>query len=399
MFSSRLPETLEPNDFTRLLQAKKAAGEQIFDLTQSNPTKAMFSFEYFQKNTSFGNCEPYEPSARGMLQAREAICQYYRDNDHGSCDADDLFLTASTSEAYSFLLNLLTDPGDELLVPAPSYPLFDFLASLENVTTAHYGLGLDGDGQWRIDFESLELMVSSLTKAIVVVNPNNPTGSYITSEELRRLNALCQRHKLALIVDEVFLDYKNPARPGKPLSLINNSASLTFTLSGFSKILALPQAKLSWIHVGGPEALKIEAKDRLEFIADTYLSVGGMIQHGAPLMFAGQAAIQQQIMARIEANERFLLTQTTLRTHLREGGWYAIIQLPAPITDEACCLDLLERHSLIVHPGFFYDFAESSCIVISLITQETVFRQGLVLLQSYLESCFRQQSQVPQGWL
>lgn len=389
MFSSRLPTTLDPNEFTRILQAKKAAGEKILDLTESNPTRASFSYDFFRLDMCSHFPGRYEPSAQGLQSAREAICRYSLDNRHGKIAADDLFLTASTSEAYSYLLKLLTEPGDEVLIPAPSYPLFDFLATLENVTPVRYALQLEDRSHWRIDFKSLEMMISSLTRAIVVVNPNNPTGSYITEEELSRLNELCQRHELALIVDEVFLDYVNPdvaEEEKRPFSVLANGDALTFTLSGFSKILALPQAKLSWIHVGGPDELKEGAKQRLEFIADTYLSVSGMIQHAAAPLLACQQNIQQQILARIETNERFLRTKTNLPHCRREGGWYAIIELPGRVGDEECCLALLEHHSLIVHPGFFYDFAENNRIVVSLITPEQEFRQGVTILQRYLDS-------------
>jgi hypothetical protein len=387
MFSSRLPATLETNEFTRILRAKKAAGTKIVDLTESNPTRAAFSFRFLENDASRSHLPgSYEPSAQGLEKARQAIGRYYLDSGHGRIDNDDLLLTASTSEAYSYLLKLLTDPGDEILIPAPSYPLFDYLATLENVTPVRYSLELAADGFWRIDFTLLELMISSLTRAIVVVNPNNPTGSCLTAEELRRLNKLCQTHELALIVDEVFLDYINPEVAAEPFSVVSNSDALTFTLSGFSKILALPQAKLGWIHVNGPEELKEGAKQRLEFIADTYLSVGSKIQHAAAPLLAGRRDIQAQILARIEANERTLATATTLVHCRREGGWYAIIDLPEGIIDEACCLELLEHHSLIVHPGFFYDFAEVNHIVVSLITPEQEFRQGLAIVQSYLDS-------------
>lgn len=385
MFSSRLPATLEANEFTRILRAKKEAGVKIVDLTQSNPTQASFSFDFLEKHSSRHLPDSYEPSAQGLEEARQAIGRYYLDSGHGRIDSNDLLLTASTSEAYSYLLKLLTDPGDEILIPAPSYPLFDFLATLENVTPVRYSLELTADGLWRIDSTLLELMISSLTRAIVVVNPNNPTGSCLTAEELRRLNKLCQTHGLALIVDEVFLDYVNPAVAAEPLSMIANRDALTFTLSGFSKVLALPQAKLAWIHVNGPEELKEGARQRLEFIADTYLSVGSMIQHAAAPLLAGRLDIQSQLLARIEANEH-ILAATPLVHCRREGGWYAIIDLPDGIADETCCLDLLEHHSLIVHPGFFYDFAETNRIVVSLITPEQDFRQGLAILQSYLDS-------------
>ncbi len=386
-FSCRLPENLEPNEFTKMLEEKRATGQKMFDLTQSNPTTAGFAFPAvtflpFAHDT----VSSYQPSAQGMQKAREAIRGYYRSNDHGLIDSDDLLLTASTSEAYSFLLKLLTDPGDEILIPAPSYPLFDFLATLENVRPSRYVLHEDDAGHWRIDFTSLEEEISPLTKAIVVVNPNNPTGSYLTGEELQRLSQLCQTHDLALIVDEVFLDYTNPGGSAKPVSAITHKAALTFTLSGFSKILALPQVKLSWIHINGPEPRKAMAKQRLEFLADTYLSVNSMIQHAAASLLSCRGDIQREILARIRTNESLLQSQTGGAPSLREGGWYAIINLPEHISDEQCCLDLLQESSLIVHPGFFYDFADNNRIVVSLITPEKDLRQGLLLLDTYLKS-------------
>ncbi|MBU1566041.1 MAG: pyridoxal phosphate-dependent aminotransferase [Proteobacteria bacterium] len=387
LFSSRLPESLELNEFTKILEEKKATGHKILDLTQANPTTAGFAFASAIPLPSISDVSHrYEPAAQGMKGAREAIRGYYRDNKHGLIDSDDLLLTASTSEAYSYLMKLLTDPGDEILIPAPSYPLFDFLATLENVRPSRYLLRQDAAGHWRIDFTSLEQEISRLTRAIVVVNPNNPTGSYMTAEELKKLSDLCQAHELALIVDEVFLDYENLGGPEKPCSAIASDTTLTFTLSGFSKILALPQAKLSWIHVHGPEPTKAMAKQRLEFIADTYLSVGSIIQHAAASLFSCQGAIQKEILDRIQANESLLLAEIGVDPSLREGGWYAIINLPENVSDEECCLDLLQQSSLIVHPGYFYDFVESNRIVVSLITPEEDFRQGLLLLQSYLNS-------------
>lgn len=384
MFSSRLPTDLEANAFTRILQEKKAAGSRILDLTQSNPTEASFSYDFLRSGAIAAEIPGrYHPSAQGLPAAREAIRRYYLDR-HCSISADDLFLTAGTSEAYGFLLKLLTEPGDEVLIPAPSYPLFDILATLENVTPVRYPLQLSERGRWRIDFLCLELMISSLTRAIVVVNPNNPTGSCLTAEELERLNGLCRTHDLALIIDEVFLDYPNPGDGKRPFSAIANRGALTFTLSGLSKILALPQAKLGWIHVGGPEGLQEGAKSRLEFIADTYLSVGSAIQAAAPALLACQDKIQPQIQARIAANEKALASAPSLPHLHREGGWYAVLQLPEHLSDEKCCLELLERHGLIVHPGFFYDFAEDNRLVLSLIAPPEEFALGLALLGEYL---------------
>lgn len=384
-FSSRLPESLEPNDFTTIIEKKKASGEKILDLTQSNPTTAGFSFSPTTTLSLMHDAaDLYQPSAQGMKSAREAIKRYYQTNHHGVVNSDDLLLTASTSEAYSFLMKLLTEPGDEILIPAPSYPLFDFLATLENVRPTRYMLRENDSGQWRIDFNSLEGQISSLTKAIVVVNPNNPTGSYMTGKELQKLALLCQTHEIALIVDEVFLDYGASNSSTDSCSAVTNTAALTFTLSGFSKILALPQGKLSWIHVNGPEELKEMAKQRLEFIADTYLSVNSMIQQAAAPLLSTQRAVQQEILARIRVNETLLHSQTEMSACIREGGWHAIINLPETFGDEQCCLDLLKKSSLIVHPGFFYDFAENNRIVVSLITPEEDFRQGLILLDAYI---------------
>jgi alanine-synthesizing transaminase len=386
-FSSRLPKSLEINDFTKILEEKKTTGARILDLTQANPTAAGFTFASLITLPHYPEpANRYEPSAQGMPATRQAIKDYYQNNNHGHIDSDDLFLTASTSEAYSFLLKLLTDPGDEILIPAPSYPLFDFLATLENVRPSRYMLREDNAGHWRIDFASLEQEISRQTRAIVVVNPNNPTGSYMTAAELQKLSDLCQPHGIALIIDEVFLDYANPGGQIKPLSSVTNKDALTFTLSGFSKVLALPQVKLSWIHVDGPELDKRMAKERLEFIADTYLSVNSMIQEAAVSLFSCRQRIQREILDRIRANESLLLSQMGGNSLLREGGWYAIINLPAPFNDEQCCLDLLRESSLIVHPGFFYDFEESNHIVVSLITPEEAFRQGLLLLRAYLKA-------------
>lgn len=384
-FSSRLPESLNPNEFTRILEEKRATGAKLLDLTLSNPTTAGFTFASLPP-LCCNLQDHYEPSAQGMQATREAIKGYYQKNNHGNIDSDDLLLTASTSEAYSFLLKLLTDPGDEILIPAPSYPLFDFLASLENVRTSRYTLHTDDAGHWRIDFTSLKDEISRMTRAIVVVNPNNPTGSYMTSEELQKLSEICQTNGLALIVDEVFLDYINPDSQTRPISAITNGTCLTFTLSGFSKILALPQVKLSWMHINGPEPQKEMAKERLEFIADTYLSVGSMIQQAAAALLSYQGDIQRQILTRIRVNAAVLQAQLGVDPSTCEGGWYAIITLPANISDEQCCLGLLQESSLIVHPGFFYDFAENNRIVVSLITPEEDFRQGLSLLRKYLDS-------------
>lgn len=382
-FSSRLPRHLDPNPFSRLLAEKRAKGERILDLTQSNPTLAGFSVDPWDGIDLGGGGRAYQPSPFGSEEARAAIADYYRESGHGPVDRDDLLLTASTSEAYAFLLKLLTEPGDEILVPAPSYPLFDFLAAMEKVRVGRYPLHPAANGAWQIDFQLLEEEISRATKAIVVVNPNNPTGSYLGCDEAVRLAEICRRHRLALLVDEVFLDYPHPQHSARHHSAVGLKEVLTFVMSGFSKILALPQVKLGWIHIAGPEPLKSEAKKRLEFIADTYLSVNSMVQAAARPLLSRREEIQKEIKGRIAANEAHLST-FGITALPRQGGWYAVPTLPPGVNDDRICQALLEKFSLLVHPGYFYDFAESDRLVVSLITPEREFAAGLQHLSRYL---------------
>lgn len=382
-FSSRLPKHLDPTPFSRLLAEKRAKGETILDLTQSNPTVAGFAVDPWEGIDWGGGGRTYQPSPLGSKEARAAIADYYKESGHGTVDRDDLLLTASTSEAYAFVLKLLTEPGDEILVPAPSYPLFDFLAAMEKVHVGRYPLRLTENGSWQIDFPRLEEEISRATKAIVVVNPNNPTGSYLGYDEARLLSEICRRHHLALLVDEVFLDYPHPEHSGRHHSAVGLREGLTFVMSGFSKILALPQVKLGWIHIAGPEPLKSEARQRLEFIADTYLSVNSMVQAVAPSLLLRRGKIQEEICSRIAANEARLLA-AGIPAFPRQGGWYTILPLPPGVNDDHCCQTLLEKFSLLVHPGYFYDFAESNKLVVSLITPEQEFAAGVELLKCHL---------------
>ena len=389
MFSTRLPENLASNQFAELLAAKQAAGVAIIDLTLSNPSCAGFSFagRPMPQPTGEANLELYRPSSQGLVAARQAIGNYYRQQHQAPIDADNLFITASTSEAYSYLFKLLADPAEQILVPAPGYPLFDLLADLEKVEAVHYPLRQNRQGLWRLDFPVLQELLSPRSRAIIVVNPNNPTGSLLTRSELAQLEALCKQAGLALIVDEVFLDYPASTVAERPrTALAQPGEALTFVLSGFSKVLALPQAKLSWIHVGGPEQLQQLAKERLEFIADSYLSVGSLIQQQAEGLLAGREAVQREIRQRLAANETLLQGVDGLGLSPREGGWYAVIRLPPGLDDEQCCLELLSHYNLVVHPGFFYDFADERTIVLSLLCPEESFGEGLRRLQAFLIS-------------
>jgi len=292
---------------------------------------------------------------------------------------------ASTSEAYAFVLKLLCDPGDEILFPQPSYPLFDFLAAWESVSLKPYPLVYSSRSGWQIDMDRLLDAVSHRCRAIVVVSPNNPTGSFLKPADLAHIGNLCRRFDLALIVDEVFLDYPSKKHNVTVNTTAGHAESLTFTLSGLSKICGLPQLKLGWIHVSGPDPLVQAAIIRLELIADTYLSVSTPVQVAAPHLLMNRQKIQDQIQIRIEANEKFL--QNTLVNHQRflpyrrEGGWYQVLSIPDRGSDEELACHLLAQDDLLVHPGYFYDLDENfACLVLSLITPPHTFQTGICRL-------------------
>ena len=391
LFSSRFSHDLTPNRLLAALDAKKSAGVDILDLTESNPTRAGFTYDEAGILRALANPEAmrYQPTPHGLRSARQAVADYYRSRGQ-PVNPDSIFLAASTSESYAYLFKLLTDPGDEILLPQPSYPLFDFLTELEAARPTRYALEYDGRVGWRIDFDSLRAAIGDKTAAIVVVNPNNPTGSYLKTDELAKLNRLCVERDLALIVDEVFWDYADsgadfPVRPGlwpgKPATTVGNDDALTFVVSGLSKIAGLPQVKLGWIQVNGPAALAAEAQGRLEFIADTYLSVSAPAQHAAATLLTGRAAIQTQITARIESNYDYLRAQCvnsdTCRVLIREGGWYAVLEIPDAISDDDAAYQLLERDDVFTHPGYFFDFDKHNVLVVSLLTSRTVFEDGI----------------------
>lgn len=359
-FSNRLHWDLTPNRVTVLLKAKRAAGEAIIDLTESNPTAAGFDYPAAQILSAFADPRNliYEPSAQGLLSARQAI----------GPNPERLLLTASTSEAYAYLFKLLTDPGDEVLVPRPSYPLFEFLATLESVRVVQYPLFYH-EG-WSIDIQALASAVTSRTRAIVLVNPNNPTGSYLKQGELAELVKICQRHNLAIISDEVFADYAFHPDPERVTTLQKVEEVLTFSMSGLSKVCGLPQLKLGWIRANGPCAA--DAMERLELIADTFLSVATPVQHALPQLLVAGKAIQDQIRARATAN------LALLPHHLHvEGGWYATVRVPRTQSEEEWVLQLLTEHNILVQPGYFYDFDSEAYLILSLLTPPEKFRQAI----------------------
>ena len=384
MFARRTQWELAPNRFSAALDSRRASGRELLDLTESNPTRAGFRYPegILQSLTDPAGLR-YEPDPRGLRVAREAIAGYYKER-QAEAPPETLFLTTGTSEAYSFLFRLLCDPGDQVLVGAPSYPLFDFLASIQDVQLVSYPLLYDHG--WQIDLHSLEQRIGQRTRAVLLVHPNNPTGSFVKTAERERLNQICGERGLALIADEVFLDYALGGTSA--ITFAGNTGALTFTMSGLSKIAALPQMKLSWIAVSGPKSARDEALRRLEVISDTYLSASTAVQLAAPKLLAGRFEVQAQIQERVRGNLSELdarLAQHRACARLEvEGGWYAVLRVPATGPHEELCIRLLERTGVVVHPGHFYDFPQDGYLVLSLITPPETFRNGLNLLLTSL---------------
>jgi|SRR5262252_1441979 len=380
MFSHRTNWNLTPNAFTRAIAEVRASGQKILDLSISNPTQAGIQPEAETIFEALANPEAmfYDPQPHGLLKSRRAVCQYYREaHDVFDVDAERLFLTSSTSEAYSYVFRLLANPGDEIMVPKPSYPLFEFLADLADVKPVPYLLVYD-DG-WQIDFDSLYKAASKRSRAVILVHPNNPTGSYAREDEIIALSTFAHDYELGLIVDEVFLDYAHDGAP-RP-SFVSNKQALTFTLSGISKISALPQMKLAWLAVSGPNDRVAPTLGRLEVIADTYLSASAPVQLAAPTMLEQRKRVQALLLDRLRVNlselDRQLARHPACSRLQVEGGWYAIVRVPAIQNDEELAIDLVRKMGVIVHPGHFYDFNAEGYLVLSLITHPEDFHEGL----------------------
>jgi aspartate/methionine/tyrosine aminotransferase len=320
----------------------------------------------------------YDPQPQGLVTAREAVSHYYRDeHEVFDLDPESLVLTTSTSEGYSYVFRLLCNVGDEILVPKPSYPLFEFLSDLQDVKLVPYPLIYDHG--WQIDFPSLYKAVSHHTRAVVVVHPNNPTGSFVSDQERRDLNAFCREYDLAIIADEVFLDY--PHDGASRASFTTKSDVLTFTLSGLSKVSGLPQMKIAWIAATGPDVSRKQALARLEVIADTYLSMNAPIQYATETLLALRKNIQPLLLDRVRTNreelDHQLAKQKVCQRLAVDGGWYAVLRIPVTQTDEELAIELLRRYAVYVHPGHFYDFPNDGYLVVSLITPPEDFRRGI----------------------
>ncbi len=423
---------LAVNRFTAAVEQLRATGVQLLDLTLSNPTRAELEYD---KGAILGalaspRAMDYDPQAKGLLAARQAVARYYRDRaDRGEgevasheskrVDPERVVLTTSTSEGYSFVFRLLCNAGDELLVPKPSYPLFEFLADLQDVRLTPYPLIYDHG--WQIDFPSLEKAVTERTRGLVVVHPNNPTGSYVSAGEMEILKRFCREHGLAVIADEVFLDYalagnditsgkghggmdalvrpversSTPTAstvrpsPGYP-SFVTNDEVLTFTLSGLSKVVALPQMKVAWVVTSGPEELVDAAMARLEVIADTYLSMNAPIQWAVPELLEQRETIQRQLLERVKTNLAELDWQLAVQKsceRLRvDGGWYAVLRVPVTRSDEELAIELVREKHVMVHPGHFYDFPGDGYLVLSLIAPAEEFKEGMSRVLAFLNS-------------
>ncbi|HLW80166.1 MAG TPA: pyridoxal phosphate-dependent aminotransferase, partial [Terriglobia bacterium] len=395
---------LTPNRLTAAIAERRERGLALLDLTESNPTRCGFKYDTAAILAALADSHSliYQPEPRGPGSAREAVAGYYAERGI-EVPLDRIFLTTSTSEAYAWVFRLLANPTDSVLVPQPSYPLFGFLAGLNDVELVPYPLvyaNREGAGGrrrgWGIDLDALRALLAasvgsrSVAQAVLVVHPNNPTGSFVRADELRALVSLCRQYDLALIADEVFADYAFArSAPGGGAAAGGRASShaavrdvLTFTLSGLSKVAALPQMKLAWIVMSGPDDLVRQAMERLEIIADTYLPVSAPVAHALPRLLETRYAIQRQVLDRVERNRQWLGTALASHPALvlleADGGWYAVLQRISPETrsDEDWAVELVKQDGVLVHPGHFYDFASEGYLVVSLLPQPEIFEEG-----------------------
>ncbi len=382
-FSKRTSWNTEESALARAHRLRVEAGLPIADLTASNPTRCGFHFaQDLLETLTDKRVLDYDPQPRGLLRAREAVCGYYAEKGV-AVGPEQVVLTTSTSEAYSFLFRMLCDQGSEIVVPQPGYPLFDFLAGLDDVRLRFAPLVYDHG--WQIDPEGFRRAITPETRAIVLVHPNNPTGHFTKTWETEELARICREHELALIVDEVFLDYGFEGRPASFAAGLDGVD--VYVVSGLSKIAGLPQMKAAWIVATGPGAG--QALERLEVIADTFLSMNAPVQNAMPSWIAGRQGIQRQILQRVTANlaalDRQLQAHGALSRLAVEGGWYAVLRIPALERDEQTAMALLDR-GVWVHPGYFFGMEESGWLVVSLLGPEEEFCVGVAGIVDYFRT-------------
>lgn len=380
MFSRRVPSDLTRNRLTEAVAAARASGQTILDLTATNPTRAGFAYpDDLLASLAATAALEYRPDPFGLPAARAAVAADYARQ--GLAVAPDrIALTASTSDAYAMLFKLLANAGDEVLIPRPSYPLFDHLAALDLVETRTYDL--DDHGAWRVDFSSVERALTPRTRALLLVSPNNPTGSFVSAADLRRLAGLCASRNVAIVVDEVFADYElEPGATRAAGRALSVTDALTFALGGLSKSIGLPQVKLGWMAVGGPDRVVATALERLELICDTYLSVSTPVQVAAASLLDRGAAVRTQIARRVSENYRWLQTAAravpACRALRADAGWSAVLQVPTLEPEEDLALRLLAADGVLTHPGYFFDFPRESFLVVSLLAPHSVFCEGI----------------------
>lgn len=386
-FSSRLHWRQRRNSLTRAADLRKSTGDFI-DLTLSNPTRAGFPLPP-PDLLSLSTPAEYAPAPCGLPQAREAVAAYYAENHGHYIHPEDIIITCSTSEAYAHLFRLFCSPGDEILIPRPSYPLFDFLAALEGATSVTFPLSLEENNRWQVDKKALEAAVTERSRILLLVNPNNPSGNFLTRTEVNELTEFCQRHNLVLIVDEVFLDYTMTPPPDAAGSCVAWEDAPLFVLSGLSKIAALPQMKLSWIVARGPRAWRYQAVQALALISDTFLSTGSAVQVATEKLLRFRHPIQTAILQRLRSNWRLLcraLQDLPVRLLPPEGGWSVILILPDLQDDEAWAIQLVKQEGILLHPGYLFDFKLNTVLVASLLTPEADWQEGCQRLHRALSS-------------
>jgi alanine-synthesizing transaminase len=379
VFSTRIPANLTPNRVTAALHARRARGEPFIDLTESNPTRAGFDYPPdLLAPLADARGLHYSPMPLGALDTRRFVAADYA-RQGLDISPDRIVLTASTSDGYTLLFKLLANAGDEVLVPRPSYPLFDHLTGLDLATACGYDL--DFHGSWSIDFASVERAITPRTRALLIVSPNNPTGSFVSQEDLERLAAICAPREIAIIADEVFADYDlQPGAARRAGRVTRRDDVLSFALGGLSKAIGLPQVKLGWMAIGGPDRLVAAALERLEVVCDTYLAVSTPVQLAAGELLNRGTAVRAQIAARVASNYATLGTAVArvpaCRLLMSEGGWYAVLQVPTFESEEDLVVRLLSD-GVLTHPGYFFDFARESFLIISLLPPEASFADGI----------------------
>jgi alanine-synthesizing transaminase len=390
MFSRRVPRDFETNAWARRLDELRRSGTEIFDLTEANPTRVGLQAltpdgaARLARLFAAGATSTYSPDPRGLLSAREAVARYYADRGLAA-DPADLVLTAGTSEAYAHLFRMLADSGDVVLAPAPSYPLFEPIADVEAIRVESYALG-ENSG-WRPDLDEIESKLARGARAVIVVQPNHPTGTCADAATIAKLDELCARHGAAIIADEVFADFAWNGQPRGLPSFVGERMAVTFVLGGLSKVCGLPQMKLGWIWTGGPRPQREAAIERLEWISDLFLTVATPVQEALPDLLAGRHDFQRLTRERIATN-RARLARTVrelpaLAAPEGEGGWAATLGLPDQRDEEAWTMELLGQ-GIVVHPGHFYDFARDGYVVVSLIVEPARFDTALTRIEQML---------------